>query len=227
RLPQPVSMSYLEKFRASKANLILQKLARVLQFISAIVSLGLFSQRLKAILTRSHDYSKSDGAVEGILAAASLYSLLATLMQFALRHGAPKILRWFLILMDFLFIGAFIGVAVLTRPNGGPFGPAQGSLRPAARHQRTRAAKHSKPIPLPPAPGHFHPGHHQHDDDIAPILHAFTAIFHEIREKVAAHRDNENLHNEGPGAHGYMTKEEKKNMTKAEKKQAKRDGLAH
>lgn len=59
------------------------------------------------------------------------------------------------------------------------------------------------------------------------LLHAFTAIFHEIREKISAHRDNENLHNEGPGAHGYMTKEEKKNMTKAEKKQAKRDGLAH
>lgn len=119
-------MSYLAKFRASKANQLLQKLARVLQFISAIISLGLFSQRLKAILTRSHDYSRSDGAVEGILAAASLYSLLATLMQFALRHGAPKLLRWFLILMDVLFIGAFIAVAVLTRPNGGPSGDHKG-----------------------------------------------------------------------------------------------------
>ncbi|KAK8008127.1 hypothetical protein PG991_010678 [Apiospora marii] len=194
-------MSYLERFRASKANLILQKLARVLQFISAIVSLGLFSQRLKAILTRSHDYSKSDGAVEGILAAASLYSLLATLMQFALRHGAPKILRWFLILMDFLFIGAFIGVA--RGING---------LVP----QSIRNQFHCR-LPL----GTFILA------IISTILHAFTAIFHEIREKVAAHRDNENLHNEGPGAHGYMTKEEKKNMTKAEKKQAKRDGLAH
>ena len=130
RLPNirhhPASMSYLAKFRASKANQLLQKLARVLQFISAIISLGLFSQRLKAILTRSHDYSRSDGAVEGILAAASLYSLLATLMQFALRHGAPKLLRWFLILMDVLFIGAFIAVAVLTRPNGGPSGDHKG-----------------------------------------------------------------------------------------------------
>lgn len=123
-------MSYLAKFRASKANRMLQKIARILQFVSAIVSLGLFSQRLKAILTRSHDYSKSDGAVEGILAAASLYSLLATLMQFALRHGAPKVLRWFLVLMDFLFIGAFIAVAVLTRPNGGPSGQHKGACAP-------------------------------------------------------------------------------------------------
>lgn len=119
-------MSYLAKFRASKANRMLQKLARVLQFISAIVSLGFFSTRLKAILLHSHDYNKSDGAVEGILAAASLYSLLATIMQFALRHGAPKMIRWFLVLMDILFVGAFIAVAVLTRPNGGPSGEHKG-----------------------------------------------------------------------------------------------------
>ncbi|KAK8104403.1 uncharacterized protein PG998_011436 [Apiospora kogelbergensis] len=209
-------MSYLAKFRASKANQLLQKLARVLQFISAIISLGLFSQRLKAILTRSHDYSRSDGAVEGILAAASLYSLLATLMQFALRHGAPKLLRWFLILMDVLFIGAFIAVAVLTRPNGGPSGDHKGQC---ARQrginglvpQNIRNQFHCR-LPL----GTFVLA------IISTLLHAFTAIFHEIRDKIHEHRANdpENVHDEGPGAHG-------RKMTKAEKKQAKRDGVAH
>ncbi|KAK6859472.1 hypothetical protein PG995_003108 [Apiospora arundinis] len=209
-------MSYLAKFRASKANRMLQKLARVLQFISAIVSLGFFSTRLKAILLHSHDYNKSDGAVEGILAAASLYSLLATIMQFALRHGAPKMIRWFLVLMDILFVGAFIAVAVLTRPNGGPSGEHKGQC---ARQrginglvpQRVRDQFHCR-LPL----GTFVLA------IISTLLHAFTAIFHEIRDKINAHRasDNENLHDEGPGAHG-------RNMTKAEKKEAKRNGLAH
>ncbi|KAK8074554.1 hypothetical protein PG997_009217 [Apiospora hydei] len=208
-------MSYLANFRASKANRMLQKIARVLQFISAIVSLGLFSRRLKAILTRSHDYNRSDGAVEGILAAASLYSLIATLMQFALRHGAPKVLRWLLVLMDILFVGAFIAVAVLTRPHGGSSGEFKGACaRPRGVNglvpQSVRNQFHCR-LPL----GTFVLA------IISTLLHAFTAIFHEIRDKINHHRasDNENLHNEGPGAHGYMTKEEKK--------QAKRNGLAH
>ncbi|KAK8123135.1 hypothetical protein PG984_011805 [Apiospora sp. TS-2023a] len=212
-------MSYLAKFRASKANRMLQKVARILQFISAVVSLGFFSQRLKSILTRSHDYNKSDGAVEGILAAASLYSLLATLMQFALRHGAPKILRWFLVLMDILFIGAFIAVAVLTRPNGGPSGENKGGCAKQRGinglvPQSVRDHFHCR-LPL----GTFVLA------IISTLLHAFTAIFHEIREKVVAHRDHENqVHNEGPGANGHFTKEQKKHMTKEEKKVAKRNG---
>ncbi|KAK8013684.1 hypothetical protein PG991_009277 [Apiospora marii] len=176
----------------------------------------LYGVPARAILTRSHDYDKSDGAIEGVLAVASLYSLLATLMQFALRHGAPKLLRWFLVLMDVLFIGAFIAVAVLTRPNGGPSGEHKGQC--AKKHginglfpQGIRNQFHCR-LPL----GTFVLA------IISTLLQAFTAIFHEIRDKIHQHRanDTENVHNEGPGAHG-------RNMTKAEKKQAERDRLAH
>lgn len=105
------------------------RLLRVLQFLSAVISLGLFSRRvykvyrlINTIKTR-HGINSSMGAVEGILAAAVLYTILATIMQFVLRGGGPKWLRWLWVLLDLLFVGAFIAVAVLTRPNGGNAGP--------------------------------------------------------------------------------------------------------
>lgn len=105
------------------------RLTRVLQFISATVSLGIFSARLRkvyrlvnAIKTR-RGINSSYGAVEGILAAAVLYTLIAMLMTMLLKRGGPRWLRWLWVLLDVLFVGAFIAVAVLTRPNGGNAGP--------------------------------------------------------------------------------------------------------
>lgn len=96
----------------------------VTQLIPLSSSLGLFSRRLYGILkTSRRAYNTSNGAVEGILAASVLYTILTSLTACLLKRGAPKILRWLMILLDILFIGAFIAVAVLTRPNGGPSGP--------------------------------------------------------------------------------------------------------
>jgi hypothetical protein len=105
------------------------RLTRVAQFLSAVISLGLFSARLRkvynlvnAIKTR-RGVNSSYGAVEGILAAAVLYTLVAMLMSLLLKGGGPRWLRWLWVLLDIAFVGAFIAVSVLTRPNGGMAGP--------------------------------------------------------------------------------------------------------
>ena len=110
-------MTYLEKLRSSTGNRWFQRLLRVLQFLSAIISLGIFSSRVAKIIRLGTRYlNSSDGAVEGILAAAALYTLGVMLLTFCIKHGGPTPLRWLLVLMDLQFLGAFIGVAYLTRP---------------------------------------------------------------------------------------------------------------
>ena len=118
-------MSFLERLRANRT---FQRIMRVLQFLSSIISLGLFSARLAKIARLANkSLSPNYGAVEGILAAAALYTLTVMLLTFLLKHGAPKIIRWLLIALDVLFLIAFIVVAVLTRPNGGSSGPCKKS----------------------------------------------------------------------------------------------------
>lgn len=118
-----------ERFKHSALYRTLLRLTRVLQFLSAVISLGLFSSRMykvyrlvNSIKTR-RGVNGAYGAVEGILAAAVLYTLLATLMQFLLKGGGPRWLRWLWVLLDLLFVGAFIAVSVLTSPKGGMAGP--------------------------------------------------------------------------------------------------------
>lgn len=110
---------------------ILLRLTRVLQLISSVISLGIFSSRLykvyrlvNSIKTR-RGVNGSYGAVEGILAAAVLYTLISTLFGLIKKSANPggKALRWLWVLLDLLFVGAFIAVSVLTRPNGGQAGP--------------------------------------------------------------------------------------------------------
>jgi hypothetical protein len=105
----------------------LLRLTRLLQFISSVISLGIFSQRLykvyrlvNSIKTR-RGVNGAYGAVEGILAAAVLYTLITTLLSCIKKSANPggRTLRWIWVLMDLLFVGAFIAVTVLTRPNGG------------------------------------------------------------------------------------------------------------
>ena len=105
------------------------RLTRLLQFLSAAVSLGIFSSRLYKVyrlvnsIKVSRGVNKGYGAVEGILAAAVVYTLLALLLSFLLKRGGPRWLRWLWVLFDLAFVGAFIAVAVLTSPNGGIAGP--------------------------------------------------------------------------------------------------------
>jgi len=106
---------------------MLLRLTRVLQFISSVVSLGIFSQRLykvyrlvNTIKTR-RGVNGAYGAVEGILAAAVLYTFIGLLLGCIKKSANPggRGLRWLWVVLDLLFVGAFIAVTVLTRPNGG------------------------------------------------------------------------------------------------------------
>ena len=117
-------MTYLERFRSSAINLWIQRFLRVLEFLSPVISLGFFASRLYKIHKLQQRLSTSNGAVAGILAAAILYSLCAMLISFCVK-GGPKWLRWLLMVLDLLFVGAFIAVAALTRPNGGSSGPCK------------------------------------------------------------------------------------------------------
>jgi maltodextrin utilization protein YvdJ len=75
-------------------NLILQ-VVRVLQFLSALTSLILFSVRIAKIIRLANHATHSNGAVEGILAAVVLYTILATILQL----GSQK-LRFLLMVFD-------------------------------------------------------------------------------------------------------------------------------
>jgi hypothetical protein len=103
------------------------RFTRVLQFVSSVISLGAFSQRLykvyrivNVIKTR-RGVSGSYGAVEGILAAAVLYTLISMLLGCIKKSANPggKALRWIWVVLDLAFVGAFIAVSVLTSPDGG------------------------------------------------------------------------------------------------------------
>jgi len=119
-----------EKLKHSALYRWFLRFTRVLQFLSAIISLGLFSSKVYKIyrlvnsIKTYRGISGSDGAVEGILAAAVLYTLVALIMTLLLRGGGLKWLRWVWVLLDLAFVGAFIAVSVLTRPAGGPAGPS-------------------------------------------------------------------------------------------------------
>jgi hypothetical protein len=103
--------------RSRTHNLILHVL-RVFQLLSALTSLILFSVRIAKVIRLTNHATHSNGAVEGILAAAVLYTIIATILQLGNRAvlGGSNILRLLLIIFDILFVGAFIAVAVLTSP---------------------------------------------------------------------------------------------------------------
>lgn len=118
-----------EKLKHSALYRWLLRLVRVLQFLSAVISLGIFSSRIYKVyrlvnsIKTSVGVNRAFGAVEGILAVAVLYTLLAVIMSLLLKGGGPKWLRWLWVLLDLLFVGAFIAVSVLTSPQGGMAGP--------------------------------------------------------------------------------------------------------
>ncbi|KAF4969325.1 hypothetical protein FSARC_3399 [Fusarium sarcochroum] len=171
-----------EKLKHSGLYRWFLRLTRVLQFLSAIISLGIFSARFRKVyrlvnvIKTRRGVNGSYGAVEGILAAAVLYTLIAMLMSLLLKRGGPKWLRWLWVLLDLAFVGAFIAVSVLTRPNGGGAGP---------RHcYNTRGVR-----------GLLGDDANSTDDScnlpwgtfilaiISTLLHAITASFHEVRDR--------------------------------------------
>lgn len=116
-----------ERFRNSKANLWIQRILRFIQFLSPVISIGLFASRLVRIVQQDPSEGRgrltaSNGAVVGILAAAILYTLIALVLSCCMERK-PRFIRWALMFFDLCFVGAFIAVAVLTRPGGGSSGP--------------------------------------------------------------------------------------------------------
>ncbi|KAB2106015.1 hypothetical protein AG0111_0g6237 [Alternaria gaisen] len=172
----------------------LLRLTRVLQLVSSAVSLGIFSQRLykvyrlvNSVKTR-RGVNGAYGAVEGILAAAVLYTLMTMLLSCIKKSANPggRTLRWIWVLLDLLFVGAFIAVTVLTRPDGGLAG---------ARHcyNPRRLANGTNPSTVT--------GETASRDDscnlpwgtfilaiISTLLHAISASFHEIKDYRRSHR---------------------------------------
>ncbi|TDZ53670.1 hypothetical protein CTRI78_v006856 [Colletotrichum trifolii] len=163
------------------------RLTRVLQLVSSVVSLGIFSQRLykvyrlvNSIKTR-RGVNGSYGAVEGILAAAVLYTLITTLLGCIKKSSSPgsaRWLRWLWVAFDMAFVGAFIAVAVLTRPNGGMAGPRHCfsgfHLRDGSSGVSQQVAGTDDSCNLPW--GTFIPA------ILSTIFHAITASFHEVKE---------------------------------------------
>ncbi|KAK0634487.1 hypothetical protein B0T17DRAFT_7756 [Bombardia bombarda] len=171
------------------------RLLRVLQFLSAVISLGIFSSRVvkvirlvNSIKTR-RGINGEMGAVEGILAAAVLYTLIAMAMSFLLKGGGPRWLRWLWVLFDLLFVGAFIAVSVLTSPNGGLAGPkhcySDRDVANGDNYTGETANRDDESCDLPW--GTFVLA------IISTVLHAHTAAFHEVRDHAKMHRNNKEL----------------------------------
>lgn len=117
-------------FTRIRASDIFQRLLRVLQFLSAFISLILFSIRLAKIRRLAGRASHASGAVEGILAAAVLYTIALMLIKFLARNrgSGSNILTWLLVAIDVAFVGAFIAIADLTSPkHGGDSAPCKRS----------------------------------------------------------------------------------------------------
>lgn len=165
------------------------RLTRVLQFLSSVISLGVFSQRMykvyrlvNSIKTR-RGVNGAYGAVEGILAAAVLYTLISTLLGCIKKSANPggRVLRWIWVLLDLAFVGAFIAVTVLTRPNGGIAGArhcynpsrlADGISSGSASGEAVNATDDSCNLPW----GTFILA------IVSTLLHAITAAFHEVKD---------------------------------------------
>ncbi|KAI3316466.1 hypothetical protein HD806DRAFT_553112 [Xylariaceae sp. AK1471] len=191
-----------EKLKNSALYRWLLRLTRVLQFLSAVISLGLFSSRLYKVyrlvnsIKTSVGVNHAFGAVEGILAAAVLYTLISLLMTALLRGGGPRWLRWLWVLLDILFVGAFIAVSVLTSPNGGPAGPKHCYENRDATNDNNltgeMANTNDKSCNLPW--GTFILA------IISTVLHALTAAFHEVRDRYKQHHSHGKMERDGIAA---------------------------
>ncbi|KAK3709741.1 hypothetical protein LTR37_010768 [Vermiconidia calcicola] len=178
-------MGFMDKFRASRANHFLQQGLRVTQFLSSVISLGLFASRIRAILRLVHRASTSNGAVAGLLSAAVLYSLITMITSLALKRAAPRIMRWTLVVFDLIFMCAFIVVAVLTRPNGGSSGPCKARNYRGVEYRIPTGQNCNLPW------GVFILA------IVSTILHLLTALFHEARDKYKEHKMQQSLGQDG------------------------------
>lgn len=92
---------------------LLQTLLYLLLFICAAVILGIYSYFLSVLADRDLPIASWKQAVEGISGAAVLYLIFAILLTCFL--GGKSFFAFLAIVLDILFAGAFIAIAVLTR----------------------------------------------------------------------------------------------------------------
>lgn len=183
------------------------RLTRVLQFLSSVISLGIFTQRLLKVyrlvnsIKAARGVGKAFGAVEGILAAAVLYTLISMVLGCIKKSANPggRTLRWLWVLLDVLFVAAFIAVTVLTRENG--LAGAKKCYNPSRLVDGATSGTVT--------------GNSASQDDscnlpwgtfilaiISTILHAITAAFHEVKD----HRHRNQLdHEKAAHRHGATT----------------------
>jgi len=88
---------------------------RIIQFLSSLISLILFSVYISHLLAT---IVRAQGAVQGILAAALAYTIIATLISIFVKVGFFA-MKAILIGLDLCFVVGFIVVAAFTSPMGG------------------------------------------------------------------------------------------------------------
>lgn len=98
------------------------QVARILQFIAAIVNIGLFAAYVARTATRA---SNSSGAVLGILVAGIVFSTIATAIN-CTKMGTKTRVTTILWIFDLLFIAAFVAVTVITALDSGRPGGSGG-----------------------------------------------------------------------------------------------------
>ncbi|KAF1997779.1 hypothetical protein P154DRAFT_605030 [Amniculicola lignicola CBS 123094] len=200
-----------EKLKHTAFYRWLLRFTRIIQFLSATISLGIFSSRVYKIyrlvnsVKTSRGVSKSFGAVEGILSAAVAYTLIAMLFGCIKRNSSPgkaKWIRWLWVVLDLAFVGAFIAVAVLTRPNGGSAGPRrcyQSRNVQDVNNATGETASQDKTCNLPW--GTFILA------IVSTLLHAITAAFHEVQDhrhkRRSAAEEEKAIHNGQTPDHNY------------------------
>ena len=86
---------------------------RVLQTLDAAVILGIFSYFLAIQTKHAQEIPQWMRAVEGLAGAAALYGLLGSLFTCCI--GGVAFFAFVAVVLDVLFVGAMIAIAVLTR----------------------------------------------------------------------------------------------------------------
>lgn len=86
---------------------------RMIQFLCSIVILGIFSYYLAVLVRHGDSVNTWIRAVEGMSGAAALYTLIAIVLTCFL--GGIIVFAFLAILLDVLFIGCFVAIAIFTK----------------------------------------------------------------------------------------------------------------
>jgi len=175
--------------RPSRFHSLLEHALRAFQFLSATTSLILFSLRIAKIIRLAGRASRSNGAVEGILAAAVAYTLLSMCLRCIIRSSGSNILRFFFVIMDLLFVAAFIVVAVLTSPK------RHGSSAPCSRSSRINSH-------IPGAVNCNLPWGTFILAIFSTLLHAITTATNGIKHHRRTKRTEKEMHHDQANVHG-------------------------